>query len=337
MKRFSILFFISLISAFFIQNVHAEIAVKRYVQLMGSQFDITIVAKDSSEANHYIDLVVDEIGRIENLISEWKPTSQISEVNRNAGIQEVKVDRDVFDLTKRALYFSEISDGAFDISIAAMDRIWKFDGSMDTLPSQEAIQNAIRNVGYQNIILDSVNSTIFLTKPGMKIGFGATGKGYAAEKGKELMQNMNVTAGIINASGDLSVWGSQPNRKVWKIGIKNPFEIQDVADVLKMRKGAVTTSGDYQKFIEIDDVRYAHIIHPKTGMPSQGITSVSVIGDNAEFANGLSTSIIVMGVEKGLEMMLRFPNYAAFIIVNDGTIIQTSNYKKIKKSLKKNR
>lgn len=319
----------------FTESVVGQIAVKKNTVLMGSRFDITIVAKDSAVAENYIGQVIAEISRIEELISDWKPTSQISEVNKNAGIQPVKVDREVFELTRRALFFSEITDGAFDISFAAMDKIWKFDGSMDTLPDEKTIQKAIEKIGYQNIILDSVESTIFLKLPGMKIGFGATGKGYAADKGRELMESLGVVSGIVNASGDLSAWGVQPDGSFWKIGVNHPYKPHKVADVLSISDGAVTTSGDYQKFIEFGGVRYSHIINPKTGMPATGLTSVTVLGPNAEMANGFSTSIMVLGKDKGLELLRKYPDYAGLLITDSGKMIRSKHYKKVKNGLKR--
>lgn len=303
--------------------------------LMGSKFKITLVDKDSISVEKNINKAIDEIIRIENLISDWIPTSQVSEINQNAGIRPMQVDREVFEITKRAIYFSEITNGAFDISFAAMDKIWKFDGTMEEIPSQEIIQKAIRNIGYQNIILDEKNSTIFLKNKGMKIGFGSTGKGYAADKAKEFLQNIGINAGIIDASGDITTWGNQPNKKLWKIGITNPFHRQKTADILSMQNGAVTTSGDYEKFILIDDVRYSHIINPKTGMPSTGLTSVTVIGPNAEMCNGFSTSLMVLGLEKGLELINKEQNYAALLITDEGKIIHSKRYKILKKLLKK--
>lgn len=138
---------------------------------MGGRFDITIVAQDSLSAEQNIDVVIAEISRIENLISDWKPESQVSRVNQNAGIKPIKVDREVFELTKRGIKLSQETGGAFDISFAAMDRIWKFDGSMTEMPSPEAIKKSVEKVGYQNIILDDKNSTIFLKYKGMKIGY----------------------------------------------------------------------------------------------------------------------------------------------------------------------
>lgn len=194
-------------------SISAQVQRSRLITLMGSRFQITLVDKDSISAERNIDKAVAEITRIENLISEWRPETQISQVNQNAGIKPIKVDKEVFDLTKKGIYFSKLTDGAFDISIVAMDKIWKFDDSMDELPSEQAIKESVRNVGYRNIILDSTNSTIFLKNPGMKIGFGSIGKGYAADKTRDLMKSMGVKAGIIDASGDISTWGTQPDGK----------------------------------------------------------------------------------------------------------------------------
>lgn len=327
-------FFLQIIFLLFCYCGFAQISVKQDTVLMGSKFDITIVASDSVTATKNINLVIDEIVRIENLISEWKPSSQISEVNRNAGVKPVKVDKEIFDLTKRALFFSEITNGAFDISIAAMDKIWKFDDSMEELPSQEMLLKAIEKVGYKNIELNELNSTIFLKLPGMKIGFGATGKGYAADQGKFLMQQLNVNAGIVNASGDMATWGTQPNNKPWRIGITNPFKLHKSLKILEVTDASITTSGDYQKYVEFNGKRYSHIINPKTGMSASGLISVTVIGENAETANGLSTSIMVLGYEKGLELLKSYPNYACLILTDKGKVKKSKNFNKILKSLR---
>lgn len=315
-------------------NANAQIAVKRDTVLMGSRFDITIVATDSTSAEKNINLVIDEITRIENLISEWKPSSQVSEVNRNAGIKSVKVEKELFNLTKRALAFSEITNGAFDISIAAMDKIWKFDGSMEKFPSQEILLKAIEKVGYKNIELNEKESTIFLKLPGMKIGFGATGKGYAADQGRLLMQQLNVNAGIVNASGDMATWGRQPDKSPWRIGITNPMNAKKSLKIIEVNNASITTSGDYEKYVEFNDKRYSHIINPKTGMPASGLISVTVIGENAETANGLSTSIMVLGHEKGLELLKNYPNYACLILTDKGKVKKSKNFNKILKSLR---
>lgn len=315
---------IALVFIFLIQFVQAQqqVMVERPVILMGSVFQITIVAEDSTRANQFIDMTIAEMTRIENLISEWQPHTQISQVNHNAGIKAIEVDREVFDLTKRAIAYSEMTNGAFDISIAAMDRIWLFDGTMDSIPSPQAIKKSIAKVNYKDIILDSTNSTIFLKNKGMKIGFGSIGKGYAADKGRQLMIRNNVKAGIVNASGDIATWGLQPNKKPWLIGINNPFKKNEIIKILKLKYDAVATSGSYEKYVEIDNVRYSHIINPTTGYPATGLTSVTIYGPSAEFANALSTSIMVLGEKEGKKLAKKHPLYKYLFITDKGKIIK---------------
>lgn len=295
---------------------------------MGSRFDISIVAKDSKTAEDNIDTVIKEISRIEFLISDWKSESQISQVNTNAGIKPVKVDQEVFELTKRALYLSKITGGAFDISFAAMDRIWKFDGSMTEIPSEEAIRKSVEKVGYQNIILDSINSTIFLKLKGMKIGFGALGEGYAADKCRKMMLEKGIKAGIVNGSGDMSTWGKPPKQKNWTIGITNPFNKDSLFAVVPLHNTAVVTSGSYEKFVSFNGKRYSHIINPVTGYPATGLTSVTVFGPDAEMANGFSTSMMVLGKQAGLKFINSFPKFSCIMFGDDGQVFLSDNLDK---------
>lgn len=331
MTKQSLLLFVVIILAF---QANAQVQRQRPVTLMGSRFDITIVATDSLQADKHIDEVIAEISRIEDLISDWKKSSQVSEVNRNAGIKPVKVDKEVFELTKRSLYFSHLTDGAFDISYAAMDKIWKFDGSMKKMPTPEEIKVSVAKVGYKNIELDSVNSTIFLKLNGMKIGFGAMGKGYAADKGRELMEARGVKAGIVNASGDMTTWGKNIKGRAWKIGITNPFNEEKYLAVISLKRDAVTTSGSYEKYVEFEGKRYAHIINPVTGYPATGLISVTVLGPSAEIANGLSTSIMVLGKEKGLEFIKNFRAYSCLMLTDGGEMLKSDNFRT--KSIKLN-
>lgn len=292
---------------------------------MGSRFDITVVANDSNQGNKYIDTAVAEITRIEKLISSWDVNSQTSEINRNAGIKPVKVDSELFDLIQRAIGISVLTDGAFDISYASMDRIWQFDGSMTEMPSEEEITASVSKVGFQNIILDKENNTVFLKLEGMKIGFGAIGKGYAADKAKDLLISKGVPSGIINASGDMNTWGKQPNGSEWKVAITNPMDKNKVFALLPITNGAVVTSGNYEKFVIFNDKRYTHIIDPRTGYPSSGIISVTVFAPKAELADALATSVFVMGKEAGLDRINQLPKIECIIIDDKGNITKSKN------------
>ncbi len=292
---------------------------------MGSRFDITVVARDSTEAHFFIDLAVSEITRIEKLISSWDPNSQTSEINRNAGIKAVKVDSELFDLIERSLGISKLTDGAFDISYASMDKIWKFDGSMTKMPSEEEIKSSVSKIGYKNILLDKENSTVFLVNDGMKIGFGAIGKGYAADKAKNLLILKGATAGIINASGDMNTWGKQTNGEPWKVAITNPLDKNKAFALLPITNGAVVTSGNYEKFVIFNGIRYSHIIDPRTGYPATGIISATVFAPKAELADALATSIFVMGKETGLDRINQIPNVECIIIDEEGQIMTSNN------------
>jgi len=306
---------------------HSQVLRKRTTLLMGGRFDISIVANDSLTAEQNINEVIAEISRIENLISDWKSDSQVSEVNRNAGIKPIKVDREVFELTQRAIKLSQLTHGSFDISFAAMDKIWKFDGSMTEMPSAEAIKKSVEKVGYKNIILDSVQSTIFLKLKGMKIGFGALGEGYATDRCRDIMQTKGIKSGIVNASGDMTTWGKQTDGTDWNIGITNPFHPDEVFAVILLNEGAVTTSGSYEKFVKFNDKRYSHIINPATGYPATGLCSVTVFGPKAEIANGFSTSLMVMGRKAGLNFINKYPDYSCIMITDNGKIIKSKNFK----------
>lgn len=312
---------------FLFTKTYAQEVYTRTTLLMGSRFDITVVAEDKEVANAHIDTAIAEISRIERLISSWNSNSQTSEINRNAGIKPVKVNKELFNLIKRSIAISKLTDGAFDISYASMDKIWKFDGTMTEMPSEEVIKMSVEKVGFDKIILDEMNQTVFLTQAGMKIGFGAIGKGYAADKTKQLLISKGVVAGIINASGDMNTWGKQPDGKDWMVAITNPMNKNNAFALLPLKQGAVVTSGDYEKFVEFNGVRYAHIINPKTGYPATGIISVTVFAPSAELADALATSIFVMGKEVGLDRINQLPNVECLIIDNKGNVHKSKNIK----------
>jgi thiamine biosynthesis lipoprotein len=322
-------FFVSILSLFSFISF-GQITYKKKASLLGSPFDITVVAKDSIEGNNYTEDAIAEVKRIENLISDWIPTSQISMVNINAGMQPVKVDLEVYSLVERAIRISKLTDGAFDISYASMDKIWKFDGSMKKMPTAEEIKKSVAKVGYKNIILNAKDTTIFLKNKGMKLGLGGIGQGYIADKIKELLQSKGCVAGIVNVSGDISTWGKQIDGKLWTIGIINPMNKNKVFATFPLEDTAVETSGSYEKFVTFDGKRYSHIIDPRTGYPASGIVSISVFAKQTELADALATGIFVMGVEVGLDFVNQI-NGIDCIIVDDKGVIHASKNIDLKK------
>ena len=298
----------------------SQITHKKKYALLGSPFEITVVAKDTVEGNFYINLAVNEVKRIENLISDWIPTTQISQVNQNAGIVPIKVNNEVFELVERALKISKLTDGAFDISYASMDKIWKFDGSMKEMPSPEAIKKSVERIGYEKIILDTKNKTIFLKDAGMKLGLGGIGQGYIADKVKEVLQAKGCTAGIVNVSGDINTWGSQIDGKPWTVGIVNPVNKNKVFATFPLIDSAVETSGSYEKYVTFNNIRYSHIIDPRSGYPATGIVSVSVFAKQTEIADALATGVFVLGVEVGLNLINQLKGIECIIVDDKGKI-----------------
>jgi len=245
---------------------------KRVLRLMGNRFEISVVADDEEWAQSCIDAGVEEIRRIEKLLTTFSDDSETNQVNQNAGIDPVKVSRETFNLIERSLRISAVTQGAFDITYGSIDkRLWNFDEKMTALPDKETAKKMVKLIDYRNVILDNENSTVFLRKKGMRIGFGGIGKGYGAEMAKRVMIDKGVKSGVVNASGDLTAWGLQPNGKQWTIGIVNPDSSEEVFSQMDITGLAVATSGNYEKFAVIDGKKYSHTINPRTGLPVTGI------------------------------------------------------------------
>ena len=295
---------------------------------MGNRFELTVVGHDEKFAQISIDKAIAEIKRIENLLTTFSNDSQTDRINQAAGTHPVKVDKEVFDLIARSLRISSITQGAFDISYGSLDkRFWNFDQNMTSLPDKETAKKMVRLINYKNIILNAVETTVYLKEKGMRIGFGGIGKGYAAERAKYILQNEGIESGVVNASGDLTAWGYQPNGKTWTIGIASPENISHPFSSINITDKAVATSGNYEKFVVINGKRYSHTIDPKTGFPVSGIKSVTIICSNAEVADALATPVMVMGVKPGLEMINQLQDVACVIIDEDHKLFTSNNIK----------
>ena len=321
------------ISIVFCANLtFGQVSVSLDTILMGSSFTFTAVANDEHIANESMKTGVEEMQRIESIISSWQPNSETSLINRNAGIKPLKVSNELFGLIQRSKMISELSQGNFDISFAAMNDLWDFSSSDVTKPSDEAMEKSLSKVDHQKIILDKEENTVFLKEKGMKIGFGAIGKGFAANRAKAVMIEMGAEAGVVNAGGDLISWGEKPDGGAWNVGIQNPKVENDVLMWIPSTDQAIVTSGNYEKFVDIDGVRYCHILNPKTGWPVVNMKSVTIICQDAELADALSTTVFVLGRENGMDFINQLIGVEGIIIdENDEIYFSTnieSNYSK---------
>lgn len=299
---------------------------------MGTRFEITLVSTQEV-ANQYLNAAQGEIERIERLISSWDANSQTAEINRQAGITPVKVAKELYDLIARSIEISKITQGAFDISYAALDPVWFFDGRMKAVPSESERLKSVQNIGFKDLVLNAKEQTVYLPKKGMKIGFGAIGKGYAADATKKLMKSLGVSSGIINASGDLASWGKKPDGTDWQVGISNPENPAKVFSWFPVRDAAVATSGNYEKYVTLEGKQYSHIMDPRTGIPVSGIKSVTVFAPKAELADAFATAVFIMGIDTGIDTISQLPGMSCIIVDAENNIhhspnIQWANTKK---------
>jgi thiamine biosynthesis lipoprotein len=299
---------------------------RKVLKLMGNRFEFTVCAADSSWAFQCIEKAIDEVRRIESLLTTFDDKSQTNRVNRNAGISPVKVDKEVFDLLTRCRKISDLTQGAFDITYGSTDKkLWNFDQSMTSLPSPAIAKQLVHLVNYRNVVLNESDGTVFLKQKGMRIGFGGIGKGYAADRAKQVLKNCGVVSGVVNAAGDLTAWGRQPDGKPWTIGIADPEATRHVFSTLEITDSSVATSGNYEKFILVNGKKYSHTIDPKTGMPVTGIQSVTVLAPNAELADAMATPVMIMGRKAGLHMINQVKGLACIIVDDDHIIHTTQN------------
>ena len=301
-----------------------NLLIKRKAKKMGNQFEITVSTEEESAGIQYIQEAYDQINDIEKQLSTYIEDSDTSLINIAAGLHPVQVRQETFDLIQRCQRISQLTQGAFDISYGSVDkRLWNFDTQMTRLPDPATAKKMVRLINYQNIELDPANTSVFLKEKGMRIGFGGIGKGYAADKARNWLRRKGITAGIVNASGDLTTWGLQPNGHPWTIGIADPNQSGSIFSFMEVSDMAVATSGNYEKFILVNGRKYSHTIDPRTGLPITGIKSVTIITPHAELADALTTPVAIMGIEAGLDLVNQLQQVGC-VIIDDFDQIYTS-------------
>ncbi len=297
---------------------------RKEIKLMGSAFELIIVDDALNQSGwQHIEESINEIKRIEKLLTEFNNNSQTSLLNCKAGIEPVEVDSEVFEIIRRSKIISELTQGAFDITSGVLKKLYNFQGLDFDFPSDEIISKTLSIVGYQNIELLE-NNKVFLKKKGMHIGFGAIGKGYAADKVKSMLTEKGIKNGVINASGDLTAWGKRADGSDWKVGIANPDDKNDILFWLPVTNSSIATSGDYEQNFIKKGIRYSHNIDTKTGYPTSGIKSVSVVSKSAELSDALATAVSVMGKDAGVFLIEQLPGVHCIIVDDSNTVFHSS-------------
>ena len=308
------------------QDTSATHTARATVLLMGSRFDFGAYAKTQPAAEAAVAAGIAEVERIEDLISSWRPTSQTSVVNAAAGSgTPVPVDRELLELIRRGQRVSALTDGAFDLTAGGLVGLYRFGGQDTTLPSAAILAEAVQRVDYRAIEVDVEASTVRLTRPGMRIGFGAIGKGYAANRALAIMRAVpDVSGAVANASGDMITWGTDDAGAGFDIGIADPRDASRVIGRLRLTDVAVVTSGNYERYFTAGGKRYAHILDPRTGLPATGVTSATVVCPDAELADALATALFVLGTEAGIRLVDGLRDVEALLIDDQGRLYRSA-------------
>ncbi len=276
-------------------------------KLMGSAFELIVVDTDSIRAKNHLDAGIREIQRLEEVLSEFISTSAISSLNRFAGIRAVPLSKEVFDLLERCQQIADLTQGAFDITVGPLKKLYAFKKRQITFPDKEKLEVALKRTGYQHLVLDPNTHSAFLSQQGMHTSLAAIGKGYAADRVKAIWQREGVHSGVINASGDLTAFGQRADGSPWQLAIADPDDKNKILFHLPVQQASVATSGDYEQYFMHRGVRYAHSIHPRTGLPVRGVKSVTVFSPSAELSDALATAVFIMGVKTGLHFIDQLP------------------------------
>ncbi len=285
---------------------------------MGTRIAVELAADDPAAGEKAIDAVIAEMHRIDTTMSVYKPDSEVSRVNRDAAAGPVKVDPELAALVARALEFSKMSDGAFDITYASVGYLYDYRAHKH--PTEAQIKAALPGISWRHVIVDLPGSTIRFTQPGVRIDLGGIAKGYAVDTSIAILQKLGITHATVTAGGDSRIIGDRGGRP-WVVGIRHPDDKNRVIARIPLEDAAISTSGDYERYFDEKGVRYHHIIDPKTGKSPHGIRSVTVIAPTSTFAEGLTKSVFIMGPERGLALVESKPDCDAVVVTAEGKVL----------------
>ena len=294
---------------------------ERTEAIMGTRVYVQLWAEDPHRGNEAIDAVMADMRRIDNLMSHYKPESELSQINAHANSEPVQVDKELFDLIKVALHFSEITDGAFDITYASVG--YMYDYRRHIHPTEAQIKAALPAVNWHNVLLDEVHRTVRFEHPGMRIDLGGIGKGYAVDHGIGILKARGIQHAVVTAGGDTRIIGDHMGRP-WLVAIRHPDDPNKVVTRIPLSNSAMSTSGDYERYFDENGVRYHHIIDPHTGHSASKVRSATVLAPTATQTDGMSKTAFVLGPEKALEIINRMPEYDAVFVCPDGRVLYSN-------------
>ena len=293
-------------------------------QIMSSP--VTVVAPEPVAAEA-AEIVFGIFREVDVTMSEWKPDSPLSAVNRAAGLHPVEVPADLLGVIRRGIDIGNLTNGAFDITWASLWGLWDFKAAEPRLPDKEEIRNRIDLINSREIIINDENSTVYLPRSGMMIGLGGIAKGTALNRSAQALKDRGISSFLISAGGQVMLHGQRGDRP-WRVGIRDPRGVaSDHFSQLELSNTSVSTSGDYERYFEINDVRYHHILDPRSGMPSRGLRSATVICVDAELADALSTAMMILGPTEALALAELLPDVEVVLVDNEGRLTASNGLK----------
>jgi thiamine biosynthesis lipoprotein len=302
---------------------------------MGTAFKIIVYASDEAAANKSAKAAFQRIAELDGIMSDYRPASELMQLCKNAGGEPVKVSDDLFYVLSKAQQVAERSDGAFDVTVGPVVRLWRVARKTRTLPDPEKLKAALELVGYKNVKIDAKAHTIQLLKAGMQLDLGGIAKGYAADEGLKTLEEHGVKSALVAAGGDIAVSDAPPDAAGWTVAIAPLADLKSKpARSLLLKNAAVSTSGDTEQYVEIAGIRYSHIVDPKTGMGLIGRQSVTVTARHGIDSDSLTKVVSVWGPKRGLEFIEKTPGAEAFIVrKTDGgeATYQTKEFSKLLK------
>jgi FAD:protein FMN transferase len=308
-----------LLSLIGVSLAHAD-WVHREEAIMGTRIYVEAWHDDPVQGERALDAVMENMRRIDRLMSHYRPDSQLSAINMHAAVEPVVVDAELFDLIRTSNHYSEITDGAFDITYASVGYLYDYPRHVH--PTEAQIQAALPAVNYRNLILDADHHSVRYAREGMRIDLGGIAKGYACDRGVEILKRFGIAHAIVTAGGDTRLLGDRRGRP-WLIGIKHPDDKDRVVLSMPLADVGISTSGDYERYFDEDGVRYHHIIDPKTGHSPSGVRSVTIIGPTATDTEGWSKGVFIKGPVEGLRLIAQYPQMDAVVVDRDGKVWYT--------------
>ena len=304
---------------------------------MGTAIKVTIYDKSNEKI---LDEAFKRIIEIEDLVSINKEGTEITELNKNAGLKGVKLSDDSFNIVKKGLEYSKLSNGGYDLTIGPLVKLWSIGLPEAKVPSKNEIKDSIKKIDYKRVKINEDTKEVFLTEKGMMIDLGSIAKGYAADEIVKLLKENGVKEAIVDLGGNIYALGLKEGDKEWKVGIQDPFTDRgNVVGSIKVSNKSVVTTGIYERFVEKDGVKYHHILNPKDGYPYKTeIAGVSIIADESVDADGLSTLVFTKGLDEGIEFIESLEGVDAVFITEDRKVYTTNgikdNFKMMNESFK---